>query len=171
MSAVRNTEGCEMKAFRAWLISAAVAGAFAAGDAAAQHHSGSGAVSGTHSWSGTRSWSGTHRAGTWGGRYNGGYPRWHGNVGFYFGVPLFWPGYYGYPYYYDYPRTVVYRDVAPYPMAYPEGEMSAPAAVAPNAPGAPSQGPLYMNYCESAKAYFPKITACPEGWRFIAPAN
>jgi hypothetical protein len=33
--------------------------------------------------------------------------------------------------------------------------------------GSPTQGPLYMNYCESAKAYFPKVNSCPEGWRFI----
>ena len=160
-----------MRAFRALLISAAVAAAFAAGDAAAQHYSGSGAVSGSHTWSGTRSWSGTHRIGTWGGRYYGGYPRWHGNVGFYFGVPLFWPGYYyGGPYYYDYPRTVIYRDMEPYPVpAYSEGEMVPAPTVAPNAPGAPAQGPLYMNYCESAKAYYPKVASCPEGWRFVAP--
>jgi hypothetical protein len=35
--------------------------------------------------------------------------------------------------------------------------------------GAPSNGPLYMNYCESARAYYPKVTTCPEGWRFQQP--
>ena len=34
-------------------------------------------------------------------------------------------------------------------------------------PGAPTQAPAYMNYCESAKAYFPKVTTCPEGWKFV----
>jgi hypothetical protein len=53
---------------------------------------------------------------------------------------------------------------------YPQGVMQAPpptTEVAPNAQGAPVQGPTYMNYCESAKAYFPKVTTCPEGWKFV----
>ena len=41
--------------------------------------------------------------------------------------------------------------------------------VQPNNPGAPSQGPLYMNYCASSKAYYPKVTQCPEGWKFVTP--
>jgi len=35
----------------------------------------------------------------------------------------------------------------------------------------PQQGPLYMNYCESARAYFPKVTTCPEGWKLSNPTN
>jgi len=33
--------------------------------------------------------------------------------------------------------------------------------------GAPTQAPAYMNYCDSSKAYYPKVTSCPEGWKFI----
>ena len=52
---------------------------------------------------------------------------------------------------------------------YPEGEIS--SADAPRGPGAPGQAPLYMNYCESAKAYYPKVASCPEGWKFIQPSR
>jgi hypothetical protein len=89
-------------------------------------------------------------------------------VGFYFGVPLFWGSYYGYPYYYDYPSTtVIYRDrdAEPYPMAEPMEDEA--TLLPPNAEGAPTQGPTYMNYCDSAKAYYPKVTQCPEGWKFV----
>ena len=45
-----------------------------------------------------------------------------------------------------------------------------PSDMAPsNSPGGPTQAPAYMNYCESAKAYFPKVTSCPEGWKFVTP--
>lgn len=165
-----------MKAIRALVLSALAAGSLAiAADAGAQTHHGGftrGSSTGTHHWSGrtAATWSGSHWSGGYRGHYY--YPRSH--VSFFFGVPLLWPGfYYGYPYYYDpyyYPRTVIYRDVEPYPMSYPEAEMG-PAAEAAPGPGAPSQGPLYMNYCESAKAYYPKVTACPEGWKFVAPAR
>jgi hypothetical protein len=156
-----------MKAVRALLIPAiAAAGVALATDAVAQTHSGrhsAGAPTGSHHWSGTHRWSGT--GGHWRGGYHGGYR--HSHFGFYFGVPLFWPAYaWGYPYYYyDYPRTVIYREVP----VYPEGEMSS-TEVQP-APGAPQQGPLYMNYCESAKAYYPKVASCPEGWKFVAPTR
>ena len=41
----------------------------------------------------------------------------------------------------------------------------------PRGEGVPTQGPLYMNYCGSAKAYFPKVTTCPEGWKFVKPTE
>lgn len=121
------------------------------------------------------SWGG-HRGGHWGGRSH-----WHGaRWGFYFGAPILWsaaywgwPYYYGYsPYYYPY-ATVIYRDVERYPMSYPEGVLEpAPTTdIGPRSEGAPRQGPLYMNYCESAKAYFPKVTSCPEGWKMISPTQ
>jgi hypothetical protein len=152
-----------MKAIKSLLVAAlAAAGMVATAhvEAAGMSHGGGHASGGSH-------WSGGH----WGGR---GYfygPR----VGFFIGAPLlFGPWYWGYPYdyYYPYyyPRTV-YTDGAPdgYAAPYPEGEMQpAPTTqVAPNAPGAPAQAPAYMNYCESSKAYFPKVTACPEGWKFV----
>jgi len=41
----------------------------------------------------------------------------------------------------------------------------------PYSQDAPRTGPLYLNYCDSAKAYYPKVTSCPEGWKFIEPAR
>lgn len=111
-------------------------------------------------WRGGRHWHGSY----WGPRF-----------GLYFGAPLLWGSYYwGSPYWgsYYYPgSTVVYREriVEPYPMSVPESynefEVS-PAEVLPRGEGAPTQAPAYRNYCETAKAYYPKVTTCPEGWRF-----
>ena len=158
-----------MKAIKSLLVAAlAVTGLATVADAQAGPRSGA--------WSGARpiggSWSG-HR-GHWGGHRG----HWHGaRFGLYVGAPLLWSSWYWgypYPYSYYYPRTVVYHDVIErYPASYPEGVMeSAPTTeIAPRMEGAPRQGPLYMNYCESAKAYFPKVTSCPEGWRFVEPAR
>lgn len=107
----------------------------------------------------------------WGGhRGHGHRSHWWGpSVGLYFGAPLLFGSYYwGSPYWYDEPR-VIYREVIREPE-YIEREPE-PAAEAPAGEGAPSQGPLYMNYCASAKAYFPKVTSCPEGWKFITPVQ
>ncbi len=113
----------------------------------------------------TGHWSGGRVAG--GGHWSGSH--WYGpRFGLYVGAPLlFAPWYYPYDYYY-YPRTtVIYRDVDPYPATYPEGYVSPPTTeVAPPAAAMPPQAPAYRNYCESAKAYSPKVTTCPEGWRF-----
>ena len=151
-----------MKAMRKVLVAAlAAAGLATAGTVLAAPQSGG--HSGGH-WSGGHSghWSGGH----WGGRHWGGHSYWRPGWGFYFGVPVIaawgWPYYYDY--WYDYPRdTIVYREVErmPWPEANP------PTTEVQPAPGAPSQGPAYMNYCESAKAYYPKVTQCPEGWRFL----
>jgi hypothetical protein len=118
-------------------------------------------------------WSGSR--GHWGGYHS----NWYGpRFGLYVGAPLLWSSWYwgGYPYGYGYyyPRTVIYNDVIErYPASYPEGVMEpAPTTeIAPRSETAPRQGPLYMNYCESARAYFPKVTSCPEGWRFVEPAR
>ena len=111
------------------------------------------------------------RGGHWGGhRHWGGY--WGPRLGFYFGVPVaVGLGYWGYPYAWDYPReTVVYREMAP----APEGGQLVPQAPAEPASGsapAPASGPLYMNYCESAREYYPKVSRCPEGWKFVTPTS
>ena len=174
-----------MKALRTVLFSALAAfGLAAAADASAQHAGGVARASGTrsgatsHNWSGTHNWSGGTRH--WSGGHWSGYRNyWHGSrIGFYFGVPILWgAAYWGWPYYYGYgpyyypPRTVIYRDIETYP-AYPDGELGPPATTdVPPGAGAPSQGPLYMNYCESAKAYYPKVTSCPEGWKFVRPGS
>lgn len=124
---------------------------------------------------------GGHRHG--GHRYGGnrwqGHGRWHGyghwypSFGFHYGLPLFWGAAWGWPHYYDgsYPRdTVIYRERE----VFPEGAiapMPGPSTEVPRGEGAPTRGPLYMNYCESAKAYFPKVTTCPEGWRLATPSS
>ncbi|MEO7743255.1 MAG: hypothetical protein ABIR98_09980 [Usitatibacter sp.] len=112
-----------------------------------------------HGWSG-------HRGGHWGGWYG---PR----VGFYIGAPLLYGSYYwGRPWYdsyYDGPR-VVYREVIREPE-YIEVDREPVSATPSGAAGAPTQGPAYMNYCASAKAYYPKVASCPEGWKFLTPTQ
>jgi hypothetical protein len=173
-----------MKAIKS-LVVAAIAAVGVAGmcDVQAAGRSGGhvrGAASGGH-----------HGGGQWGGNHGGGH--WNGNRGHwgghghhyrggrYWGPSVYWgwplglsaAWYWGWPYYdsFYYPRAVYYVDR--YAAPYPEGMLEpAPAtAEVPSAPGAPTQGPLYMNYCESAKAYYPKVASCPEGWKFIAPSR
>ena len=147
-----------MKAIQSLVVAAVAAAGMAVtadAQAASGHWGGGRVVSGGGHWSGGSHWGGS---------------RWHGpRLGLYVGAPLLFAPWYGYyPYDYYYPRTtVIYRDVEPYPETYPEGYMAPPTTeVAPPAEGAPRQAPAYRNYCESAKAYFPKVTTCPEGWRF-----
>jgi hypothetical protein len=163
-----------MKSMRTLLVAAlAAAGLATAGSAFAQHNGGH---SGGH-------FSGGHFNG---GHFGGGHFVGHGGhffgprFSFFLGVPLFWgPYYWGAPYYspyyspyydgyyYGYPDApTVYqeREVVPY-------DTMPPTTQAQPGPGAPSQGPLYMNYCASAKAYYPKVTQCPEGWKFIEPSR
>jgi hypothetical protein len=161
----------QMKITKAMLVSAVAALGLAATAAQAQHHGG-GHWSGGHAGAGAHwgghggHWSGGH----WGGHWGGWHGWWGPRVGFYFGVPLYW----GWPYWWDgyyYP----YYAYPVYPYAYgpayygPAGGSSEPPAETtqvPRGPGAPTQEPAYRNYCQSAKAYYPKVTSCPEGWRF-----
>jgi hypothetical protein len=117
------------------------------------------------------------RGGHHGGRHHGGHfhghRHWYGpRIGLAIGVPLgfgwgWGPGWYGDPYYYGPP--VVYREREVIREVEPSTE---PATTEiPRGEGAPAQGPLYMNYCESARAYFPKVQRCPEGWKFISPTQ
>ena len=151
-----------MKATKSLLVAVlAVAGLAMAADAQANPAARSGG------WNG-----GSHGGGNWGGHRGswGGHRYWGPRVGFYFGAPLLFGAYaWGYPYDYYYPRTVVVdRVIERYPASYPEGVMeSAPTTEVPRSEGAPSQGPTYMNYCGSANAYYPKVTTCPEGWKFV----
>ena len=147
-----------MKAIKSLVVAGvAAAGMAAVADvqaAAGPVHSGvRGAASGH--WSGGGHWRG-------GGRY------WYPRIGFYVGAPLLWSAWYwGWPYDYYYPRTVVYdRVIERYPASYPDGVME-PTTEAPRGEGAPRQAPAYRNYCESAKAYYPRVASCPEGWKFI----
>lgn len=95
--------------------------------------------------------------------------RWHGpRLGLYIGAPILFGSYYWNSPWYDEPR-VIYREVLREPEtieSYRE-----PATSELPREGAPAQGPLYMNYCESSRAYYPKATSCPEGWKFITPTQ
>lgn len=86
-------------------------------------------------------------------------------------VPVLPPGYSvvyfgGVPYYYANDVYYVqqpsgYEVVTPPPAAEPAGP-------APGAPAAQSPGTWY--YCESAKAYYPYVAQCPEGWKSVPAA-
>jgi hypothetical protein len=90
---------------------------------------------------------------------------------YYWGYPAYWgPRYYGY---YAYPGAP-YSDnpddygpvMSPAPSSSPgpdEGAFAGPSE------GAPTNGPLYLNYCEASKAYYPKVTSCPGGWQLRTP--
>ena len=166
-----------------WLGTAAAAGALALtpliADAAGPG-GGHAAVSGGHSrghWGGGHGfgsgsrfdrphWSGSHwYGGHWG--YRGG---WYArpSVGFYFGVPLFWGPWWD-SYYYPGER-IVYREVVSEPQPIEGTLQRAPAEGSASEPAAPAAAnPLATNYCASAKAYFPEVKSCPEGWQHTAP--
>ncbi|HET7365160.1 MAG TPA: hypothetical protein VFJ70_16455 [Burkholderiales bacterium] len=75
-------------------------------------------------------------------------------IGVHFGVPLFWPApYYALPPYYPPPYYVPYAYLPPAaalpPPAYPERES------------------YYWYYCPSARAYYPYVRECPDGWQRV----
>jgi hypothetical protein len=173
----------------------AAAGMAMAGDALADRGGGGRPSGGGGHWSGGGGghWSGgTHRGGSYSGRWSGGGYRgghWGGShwghrggwggarFGFYFGVPVVLGlGYWGSPYwgssYWGYPYdTVVYREVIREPEVVGPVPEPVPVEPASSAQPAPSGGPLYMNYCESAREYYPQVSRCPEGWKFVTPTS
>jgi hypothetical protein len=162
-----------MKAIKPLVLAAALTAAGVLGTMDAQAARGSGGVSGGSHWSGGHSSGGGHWSGGGRGHWGGG-RFWGPSFGFYLGAPLFYGAYWGspywgYPYDYYYPRTVIVdQAVERYPQSYPQGVMeSAPTTEVPRSAGAPTQGPTYMNFCASANAYYPKVTSCPEGWKFL----
>jgi hypothetical protein len=56
---------------------------------------------------------------------------------------------------------------------FSRAEGQAPSArIPPPAPGpegGPTQRPLHLNYCDSARAWFPQVPSCPGGWRLVLP--
>jgi hypothetical protein len=87
------------------------------------------------------------------------------HFGFYFGVPVYAPGYYPPPYYaypvYGYPAPAyVYPPAAASPPTYVE-QGTAQAAPAPAQP----RGDWY--YCADSKAYYPYVKECPAGWQRV----
>jgi len=146
-------------------------GGHSGGGTGAGHWAGhtGGHVSGGSHW-GNGHWAGSHwNGGHWG--YRGG---WYARpaFGFYFGLPLFWGPYWDSYYYpgYAYPGDrVIYREEVGEPQPI-EGVMQPPAEGAAAAPPAPpAANPLSTNYCASAKAYFPQVRSCPEGWQHTSP--
>ncbi len=84
----------------------------------------------------------------------------------------------GVPYYYA--NDIYYQQVpggyavASQPPTYvqkPESPMpQAPQGAPPPAPDAPAQAPGMWYYCDSAKAYYPYVGECKEGWRAVPAA-
>jgi len=117
---------------------------------------------------------------------HGGDAYWGWGLGLAIGVPLalgwyepWWgPGYYPPSAYGPVYRGYAYRDwcaqdedclrerMAQSLPAPPTTEI-VPAA--PGADGAPTQRPLHLNYCASARAWFPQVRSCPGGWRLVLP--
>ena len=167
---------------RTRILLAAAALALSPIAAHAQHHGGSHGGSGASGWhgnggtsSGGSHWGNSHWAGShwygghWG--YRGG---WYArpSVGFYFGMPLFWGPWWD-PYYpgaYYAGAPVVYREVITEPEPI-EGVMQPPAGAADAPAAPPAANPLSTNYCASAKAYFPQVKSCPEGWQHTSPTS
>lgn len=113
-----------------------------------------------------------HGHGSWRGGYGHGYR--HGGfygprVGFYFGVPVLWGPWWGYdPYFYPRER-VIYREAVGEPV-YEETVRELPRSEGTGTlQPAPTGGPVGTSYCESSRAYFPAVRACPEGWRLMPP--
>lgn len=116
------------------------------------------------------------------GHYYGGHAYW-GWWGAAIAAPFLWGGvYYDWPYYGPYagaywgPRYYRYGPGPYYPdevaYGYPQAsnEVALPTTEVPaSGPGAPTQRPLYMNYCEDTKAYYPKVGSCASGWQMRRP--
>ena len=123
-------------------------------------------------------------AGRHGGQYYGHYsrPYWGWGWGLALGLPLAWGWYnpyWGSAYYPYYSYGPAYRgysnaceefdDCWGDRRAYPETPAPTTQVPPPAVAGAPTERPLHLNYCESARAYFPAVTSCPEGWRMTRP--
>lgn len=80
---------------------------------------------------------------------------WWGPPAWYYPPPAYYPRYYPYAYPgYPYPRSYVVEQ----PMVYVQQ--------------APTAGPLdpgYWYYCQSAGAYYPTASTCPEPWVRVPP--
>lgn len=107
-----------------------------------------------------------------GGHYRYGY-YWPLGIGLALAAPWYWGSYY-YPY--SYGPGYVYP-AGPEGMPYSEAPGGYGPATEPSTdigpvsePGAPMERPLYLNYCASARAYYPKVKSCAEGWQMARPA-
>ena len=168
-----------MKAIHSMFLAAALTAAGLAGVTDVQAARGGGGGGGGGHGGGGHGGASYHGGYGHGGHYHGGGSYWYGGGYYpYWGwglyAPLAWSTWgYGYPYYaydYYYPRAAyAYPQYAypQHPQQYPEGVIeSPPTTVVPRGEGAPAHAPAYMNFCESSGAYYPKISSCPEGWKF-----
>ncbi len=85
----------------------------------------------------------------------------------------------GMPYYYANDVYYVEKPGSGYVVAEPPMEASAapapvpapaPRALPPSAPQVAPAAPASWYYCESAKAYYPYVSECREGWRAVPAA-
>jgi hypothetical protein len=96
-----------------------------------------------------------------------GHGHWRGSVGFYFGGPWGWPGYYGgyypRPYYYApyyYPAYTAYSRP---PVYVEQAQVEAPPAQAQQLQ------PGYWYFCRESNAYYPYVQQCAGAWERVAP--
>jgi len=77
------------------------------------------------------------------------------------------PPYWGYPYYT--PPVVVAPPPVVVPPAAPPVVVQPPAPQVYVQPDERAAHESYYYYCESAKAYYPYVKECPQGWTHVAP--
>lgn len=118
------------------------------------------------------------------GHYGGYYPGWGWGVGIGLGVPWGlgwydpwwgWGSYPSYGYGAAYPNYAYACELDEDCLRARESrnEPAAPTTEVPpaafGAEGGPTQRPLHLNYCDSARAWFPQVRTCPGGWRLVRP--
>jgi len=138
--------------------------------------------------SGYRGYGGSYGHHGHSGHYGGSYWGWGLAYAIPWGLGWYGSGAWGYPYYPSYaygPAYPAYGYGPAYPaygyscaygddcwrtaQAEPTPESTVVPPPAPGEDGGPTQRPLHLNYCDSAKAWFPHVRSCPGGWRLIRP--
>ena len=85
------------------------------------------------------------------------------SVGFAFGYPGYWGGYYPYPAYAYYPPAYYYPPDTYYSSSPPVYVERGDA----NPPAERSQG--YWYFCPETSAYYPYVKQCAGGWQKVSP--
>jgi hypothetical protein len=129
----------------------AVVSVTALGLAVIAEEASAGGRSGGRSFSGGASRSGSHF-------HNGSHFHSRVFVGVGVGAPLFW----GPAYSYYYPPDYYYAPGYYYPPPSPAYIQQGPAPA--------EQDSQYWYYCPSARAYYPYVNGCPEGWQRVQPS-
>ena len=80
---------------------------------------------------------------------HGGHGHFHGRV--FIGTSFWWPG----PFYYPYPYVYAPAPVIVEQPVYVQQSQPAPES--------------YWYYCQSAQAYYPSVSSCPEAWIKVPP--